>query len=187
MQEKAQSWLDRAKEGHLTRWDVWFLLDKQIWPSAGYGLSSNMAKLPTLDSCLKKQYWSLLPLGGNIQTAPHGICQLDRGFYGAGCPHVGIECMIAQVQTLLTHFGCETSMGLQLKISINCMVIEMGISDQPFQESYKKYNSWVTCSLAKRLWEKLDEFGITVVLGIPDIKLPCKRDNWLMREFVKMG
>jgi hypothetical protein len=78
-------------------------------------------------------------------------------------------------------------MGLQLKISINCMVIEMGISDQPFQESYRRYHPWVTRSLAKRLWEKVDEYGVTIVLGIPDIKLPRKRDKWLMQEFVRMG
>jgi hypothetical protein len=77
--------------------------------------------------------------------------------------------------------------GPALKISINCMIIEMGISDQPFQESYRRYHSWVTRSLAKRLWEKVDEYGVTIVLGIPDIKLPRKRDKWLMREFVGMG
>jgi hypothetical protein len=53
MREKAQNWLDRAKEGNLTRRDIWFLLDKQMWPSAGYGLSSNMAKLADLELCLK--------------------------------------------------------------------------------------------------------------------------------------
>ena len=40
MQDKAQSWVDRAKEGgKLRRRDVWFLLDHQLWPKVRYGLS----------------------------------------------------------------------------------------------------------------------------------------------------
>jgi hypothetical protein len=31
MKEKAQEWVDRAKEGRLCRRDVWFLLDVQVW------------------------------------------------------------------------------------------------------------------------------------------------------------
>jgi len=43
MKEKAADWVDRAKEGHLRRSDVWFLLDCQFWPRVGYGLCCNLA------------------------------------------------------------------------------------------------------------------------------------------------
>jgi hypothetical protein len=70
------------------------------------------------------------------------------------------------------HYGCNTSLGHQLSTSINGMIIKMGVSDQPFQESYAKYSSQVTDCWAKRLWEKLDQYGITVILNDCPIKLP---------------
>ena len=39
MQEKTQNWIDRSKEGKLSRRDIWFLLDNQLWPKVlEYGL-----------------------------------------------------------------------------------------------------------------------------------------------------
>jgi hypothetical protein len=70
MKEKAAEWVDKAKEGHLRRSDVWFLLDCQFWPRVGYGLCCNLATHLKLDECLSKQYYDLLPLGGVIRTAP---------------------------------------------------------------------------------------------------------------------
>ena len=42
MQNKADEWIARVKEGNLSRRDVWFLVDRQLWPRFGYGLSSNI-------------------------------------------------------------------------------------------------------------------------------------------------
>ena len=48
MKERAQGWVDRAKEGHLRKKDVWFLLNCQFWPKVGFGLSCNIGKLEDL-------------------------------------------------------------------------------------------------------------------------------------------
>ncbi len=57
MQTKAQEWIDRAKEGKLRRRDVWFLLDHQLWPKVGYGISSLSAPWKELDGCLRNKWW----------------------------------------------------------------------------------------------------------------------------------
>ena len=41
MQNKADEWITRDKEGTISRRDVWLLLDRQLWTRFGYGLSSN--------------------------------------------------------------------------------------------------------------------------------------------------
>ena len=53
MQTKAQGWIDRAKEGKLRRRDVWFLMDHQLWPKVGYGISSISAPWKELEDCLR--------------------------------------------------------------------------------------------------------------------------------------
>ena len=36
MQNKKDEWISRTKEVTLSRSDVWFLLDRQLWPRFGY-------------------------------------------------------------------------------------------------------------------------------------------------------
>ena len=53
---------------------------------------------------------------------------------------MGIECLMAQLNKLLMHVG------LELKILLEYMICEIGISDQPLQESYRGVESWITYS-----------------------------------------
>ena len=52
----------------------------------------------------------MLPLGGIVRTASKGIHQLDRGFYGAGLPHPGVEAMVEQSNKLSMHFSCRMAL-----------------------------------------------------------------------------
>lgn len=113
--------------------------------------------------------------------------QLGKGFYGVGCPDVGIECLVGQIGKLLMHYGCPSGNGKKMKVSYNQLVIELGISDQPLQESYEKYKSWVTWSWMVSLWEKCDRYGVRVEMNDVPLKLPRERDKWLMVELVRLG
>ena len=37
------------------------------------------------------------------------------------------------------HFGCGTSLGLKLKVLIEALAVELGLSSQPLQQCYDKY------------------------------------------------
>ena len=187
MEEKGQEWIDRAKEGHLARRDIWFLVDHQFWPKVGYGLCCNMAPVSKLNLCLKKQYWELIPLGGVIRSAPKELRQVSTGFYGIGCPNVAVECCVAQMNKLLMHYGCPSSIGKFMKMSLNFMVLEMGISTQPLQESYSKYGSWVTLCWLKTVWEKCQLYGVVVEFSDVEAEPPRDGDQWLMRLFIRLG
>ena len=97
-------------------------------------------------------------MGGLIRTAPREMRDMSIGFYGAGCPHVGIECFIAQVNKLLMHYGCKSNNGLKLQLSLEYLIAELGVSEQPFQESYERYNTWVTHSWMKS-WRSAKNLG----------------------------
>ena len=187
MQEKAQAWVDRAKEGKLMRRDVWFLLDRQMWPGVGFGIGSCMASWKQLSLCLKKQYWQIIPMGGVIRTANAELRQQDRGFYGVGCPHPGVECLVDQLNLLLMHYGCSSAVGLKQQISLEYMVLELGLSLQPFQQSYSKYGDWVTHSWLKTIWEKCDRFQIKIHFADVPLEIPREGDKWLMKEFMRLG
>jgi hypothetical protein len=70
-----------------------------------------MATLPELETALLPFYKKMLPLGGVVRKANCGIRQLNRGFFGAGFPHPGVEDTEEQVNKLLMHYGCHTALG----------------------------------------------------------------------------
>ena len=128
-----------------------------------------------------------MPLEGVIRSAPKEIRQVDKGFYGAGCPHLGVEILVEQLSKLLIHYGCITSLGLKMQLSLELLTLEMGIPRQPLQESYKRYGPWNTDGWFKSIWDKVDRFGITVeVCNIPLLQ-PRKRDKWMMMELKRKG
>ena len=70
-------------------------------------------------------------MGGVIRSAPVPLRQLDAGFYGVGCPHVGVECFVEQTNKLLMHYGCPSSVGFGCKVSLEYVILELGVSFQP--------------------------------------------------------
>lgn len=177
MGTKAQDWVARAGEGKLRRRDIWFLMDHQLWPSAGYSLSSCLASWDDLDKCLDRQYWQAIPLGGMVRSAPRALRQLDRGFFGVGCHHPGVECLIGQLNKLIMHYGCPSFLGLEIKASLELFILELGVTPQPLQESYSCYHDRVTHCWLTRLWEKVSKFHISVsFLDVP-VKPPRANDK----------
>ena len=53
MQNDMDKWISRTKEGTLSRRNMWFLVDRQLWPRVWYRLSSNTSHWHKLTYCLK--------------------------------------------------------------------------------------------------------------------------------------
>ncbi len=116
-----------------------------------------MASMEELAAVLQKAYYQILPLGGVIWSAPKELCMLDVGFGGIGCPHPGIECLVAQLNKLSMHYGCTTSVGMSLQTSMELFILELGFSATlPFSLSYKQYGVLVTNCWLKTVWEKCE-------------------------------
>jgi hypothetical protein len=146
-----------------------------------------MATLLELDSVLMPLYGKMLPLGGIVSKANQGIRQLDRGFYGAGFPHPGVEATLEQANKLLMHYGCRTALGTELQTLLELLVVDLGLSFQPFQVSYELFGDWATMSWLKRVWEKVSFFDFTFAVNNLQACYPREGDNWLMCRFIARG
>jgi hypothetical protein len=87
---------------------------------------------------------------GIVWTASKGIRQLDRGFYGAGIPHPGVEAIVEQLNKLRMHYNCCTALGTALQTSLGLLLVELGMSFQPLQLLYAHNRNMVTTSWLKR-------------------------------------
>jgi hypothetical protein len=119
-----------------------------------------MATLSELELVMLSFYRKMLPLGGIVRTASKGIRQLDRGFYGAGLPHPGVEAIVEQSNKLLTHYGCHTVLGTKLQTSIELLLVELGMMLHPLQLSYANFGNMVTISWLMRVWEMLTDLNL---------------------------
>jgi hypothetical protein len=146
-----------------------------------------MATLPELHLVLLPLYGKMLPLGGIVSKANRGIRQLDRGFYGAGPPHPGVEATLEQANKLLMHYGCQTALGTELQTSMELLVVDLGLLFQPFHVSYDQYRDWVTMSWLKRVWEKVSFFNFVLMVTNLPTSYPWEGNNWLMARFIAMG
>ncbi len=121
------------------------------------------------------------------RTAPVPLRQLDQGFYGIGCPHPGVECLVAQLTKLFVHYGCRSGLGIQMSVTMKVLLTELGMSPQPLQASYADYGKWVTNTWLKSVWEKVYKFNISVEIALLPIKPPSERDKWFMQVVIESG
>ncbi len=94
---------------------------------------------------------------------------------------------MAQINKLLIHYGCQSSLGLKMQLSMELLIAELGLSLQPFQQSYKRFGEWVTPVWLKSIWEKVDLVNVRVEVNNVPLKFPKRRDDWLMAVFMRAG
>ena len=70
---------------------------------------------------LKKQYRTMVSLGGITKTVKTDIRMKASGFYGAGLQHPGVETAVAQCNKLLMHYRSNTSVGSEFQILIELL------------------------------------------------------------------
>jgi hypothetical protein len=187
MQTKGGPWKDMVKASKLSHRNVWFMLEKQFWPQISYGLCAVTAPLHELLECLMKIYYEIHPQDGIRRTARRGTRQLAAGFYGVGCPHPSVECLIAQLNKLIMHYGSQSCQGLNMQASLKLLVIEMGLSLQPFKENYNTCQHWVMLSWMKSVWEKASILVIEVRIAPLPLQPPHECDLRIMAEFTRLN
>ncbi len=112
---------------------------------------------------------------------------MHLGFYGVGCPHPAIECFIAQINKLLMHLGTKSLLEITMQASLDLLILELGVSNQPFLQDYNSSNEWVTHSWLKTIWEKESHLKIKIELGPTSLKPPRgPNDFWLMQGILQL-
>jgi hypothetical protein len=91
------------------------------------------------------------------------------------------------VAKLLSHYGCRSGVRIQLQVSVELFIIKLGVSMQPFQESFEKYGMRVTHSWVKSIWEKVSKYKVRIKLGPLPIEPPRDRDRWFMQAVEELG
>ena len=74
-----------------------------------------------------------------------------------------------------------------MQASLDLLILELGVSNQPFLQDYVNSNEWVTHSWLKIIWEKASHLRINIELGPTSLKPPRGPNNfWLMQGILKL-
>ena len=92
-----------------------------------------------------------------------------------------------QTNKLLMHYGCHTALGDELQTLLELLVVDLGLSFQPFCVSYNHYGNWVTTCWLKQVWEKVDRYGLVLTVHNLPLSFPREGDDWLMTRFITAG
>jgi hypothetical protein len=75
----------------------------------------------------------------------------------------------------MTHFGAQSLLGVQYQVSVELLVIKVGMGGQSLLLHYDKYGHWATDCTLKELLARLHQFGFQLQLNT--IKLWPPRDD----------
>jgi hypothetical protein len=85
------------------------------------------------------------------------------------------------------HYGSQSCLGLNMKASLELLVIKMGTSLQPFKEDYNTCQHWVTLLWLKSVGEKVSNLDINIQIAPLPLQPPRECDSWLMTEFIRLN
>ncbi len=91
----------------------------------------------------------LVATRGNTTISTEGTMTDRHGFYGVRCPHPGVDYLLNQILLLLMHYGCNTAVGKMMRTSMELLIMELGMTDQPFKADFRKYGGMKTVSSLK--------------------------------------
>ena len=82
------------------------------------------------------------------------------------------------------YYGCQTSLGLKMPVSIDFLLLELVISFQHFHVSCTRHGEWVMMCWFKPILGEVALFGIQLEVNNVPLKFARTRDKWLMTEYV---
>jgi hypothetical protein len=68
-------------------------------------------------------------------------------------------------------------LGIQMQVSMEVLLMELGLSAQPLQESFTTHGKRVTDTWLKSVWEKVDRFNIKVEIARSQSAHPGRETN----------
>ena len=60
------------------------------------------------------------------------------------------------------HYGTKSSLGMKMAASLRVLILELGISFQPFLKPFEQYRDRVTWSWMAALWEKCSLYEVNI-------------------------
>ena len=134
---------------------------------------------PTLQSALQK--------AGMSMNFPRDVLFGPALFQGYQLQHPYYTQEISHITTLLQESVRNSQTGKLLRLTAECLRLELGIPLQLGSTPYKPFAPYVTDCWYKTLWKFASEHPIQIHEDYPNVSILRKGDQFLMQAFVDHG
>ena len=177
---KAEVWVNRLRNGHLSNAWAWVAYRHQLWPSLRYGLGAISNDIEEAQALLAKLDFQLLPMLGVNRHIKTGWRKLHQTFGGVGLLDLATEQLICRVNMIIQHFGTPTSIGRKLSISLRYLQLQLGCCGNPLRLDYGTWAHLAPMSWLKMFWRTIEFAGLDLRLTFDDLLLPRDGDVTVM-------
>ena len=165
-------WTTNVKNSNLPPRSVWLSYEAQLWPGLKYGVGTTSATLEQLENKKVNGKEDGLGTRDHKILARLGICRscdvpwryIPSSHGGMELRNLTAEATAASLNLFLQHYGTDTSLGTYLTTTIENLQLELGVTGCPFQYDYGVWSGLATDSWVKSLWERIDNFDLSLEL-----------------------
>jgi len=144
----------------------------------------------TYDECYKlsnKLTSSSIPKCNIASTFPLKFRYLPRKYHGLALPDLYLEQRLGQLRELLTHSDMEDVLGKQLKLSLENIQVELGLTHLFFNYPHKTYGHLIPHTWMTSLWEFVSTHKLRIQGWKHDLHPTRDHDISIIESFTKKG
>jgi hypothetical protein len=185
--QASRDWKANLLAGHLSKSDDWYTLNHTINKTVEYPMMATYLSKAQCKTIMRPFLNAGLSASGVVRTIPRAIVWGPLRYQGLEIRHLfttqGVEHLIA----IMCHARHPSSTGKLLRVTMEEMQMETGLSRSFFSYSYQVYGCLATRSWIAATWQFLLESSITLVDPFIKPALASALDKFLMESFAVVG
>ena len=177
----------KLKRSNLSGYDALLAINTRIMRTLIYPLPTLTLTQEDCTRIMKPLLHSVLGKAKIVRTIKRAVLygpQLRQGF---GLTNLYVYQGCAQIVQLIQFFGTNTELGKVHNITLQHLMMELGVPGIPFQQDYKVLYHCATDSLIKHVWKFCHEHKITLNKSMKHFTPQRQGDQCLMTIFIAHG
>jgi hypothetical protein len=156
----AQKWADAMRSGSISRLDVHLSLISTIWRTLLYPLPALNLSKEDCEKIMSPILHYCLPAMGFCRNFPKDIVFAPIKDMGVGIEHLYTLQEILWLKDIIFHTTYDTDTGVLYRISLEVLLLEIGVSSDLSMLDYNLLSGLSTSSLVKSTWHFIFTYGL---------------------------
>jgi hypothetical protein len=187
LRKKAEEFADQMRTGSLDKNDVWFAITATIMKTLEYPMIATTLSKADWDHIMSPILTQGLPKANIERHFPRAVLYGPIELQGFGVMHPWHHQELLHLITLIDQLISNSLTGQLLTVSLEQMILEVGLPGCVFDYPYEPFQELITGSWIQTIWAYIDEFGIQIQYDGTRLETRRKEDKFIMLEFFRRG
>ena len=187
MRDVAEQFANKIRSGSLRGHDAYVAMQSRIMKTLEY-------PLPTITLSEHDCKYIMAPIISCVTNKLQIMRNIRRDllygttkYQGFGWDNLYVKMGSMQIARLVQFGGTKTDLGKLQEQTLQCMIMELGLSGNPFTHDYSTLQFCVTKCTLQHVWEFCNKYNITLHRKFDYFSEQRKGDSLLMETFIAHG